>query len=417
MNAPGSARVLVVSQYYWPEEFAAGVYIPELCEALAARGWAVEVVTGMPNYPEGVVREGYRGKTAMVEERHGVRIHRHRFHTSARGDSAFRRGWSALSFELAARRTLGGTAHPDVVLGFSPPVFMGRAAVVASRRAKVPLVLNVKDLFTGSIVAAGLARPGLLTRVLGMLEERLYRSASLVVAPAQSFVGAVAAMGVATDRVRVIPDWADGDTIRPAARTTVLRETWGLGERFVVLYSGSLGYSSALEPVLEVAERVRDDPRLAFVIVGDGVKREALERRVEERGLANVTFHGLQPRERVPEVLATADVTLVTLSPGGGRVSTQGKLYTQLAAGRPVLAVVPQATDTWAIVEGSGAGWCVEPEDVDGLAALLLRLAAAPDLAAKAGTEARRLFEARFSLDAAADAFDRLLGSAADGFR
>jgi colanic acid biosynthesis glycosyl transferase WcaI len=413
VSTPAGRRLLVVTQYYWPEDFSAGVYIPELCEALAARGWTVEVVTGMPNYPDGVIRDGYRGRRDLVEERRGVRIRRRRFHSAARGDGAIRRGLSALSFELTARRESRRAAPPDVVLGFSPPVFMGRAAVAAARRVRVPLVLNVKDLFTGSIVAAGLVRPGVLTSVLTRLEARLYRSADVVVTPARSFVEAVSAMGVPADRVRVIPDWADGSAIRPASRRTALREAWGLGDRIVVVYSGSLGYSSALEPVLEAADRLRDDPRLAFVIVGDGVKRESLERLAADRRLPNVSFFGLQPRERVPEVLATADLTLVTLSSGGGRVSTQGKLYTQLAAGRPVLAVVPRATDTWAIVEGSGAGWCVEPQDIEGLTSVLRRLVEEPDLTQRTGAEARRLFEVGFSLEAAADAFDRVLASVA----
>jgi glycosyltransferase involved in cell wall biosynthesis len=114
-------------------------------------------------------------------------------------------------------------------------------------------------------------------------------------------------------------------------------------------------------------------------------------------------------------VLATADVTLVTLSETGGRVSTQGKLYSQLAAGRPVIAVVPRDTDTWSIVESGGAGWCVEPSDSAGLTALIRRLVGEAACVSACGQSARRLFDAQFSLDACVGDFDTLLRELAGG--
>ena len=138
-------RVLIVTQYYWPEDFAAGVYIPELAERLSAFGHEVTVITGPPSYPTGRITAGYN-RPFKTEERRGVRIVRIWFPPSARSAGAARRGLTALSFAIGALpASLAVGYRPDVVLGFSPPVFMAAAAAVLARRWNVPWLLNVKD--------------------------------------------------------------------------------------------------------------------------------------------------------------------------------------------------------------------------------------------------------------------------------
>jgi colanic acid biosynthesis glycosyl transferase WcaI len=150
-------------------------------------------------------------------------------------------------------------------------------------------------------------------------------------------------------------------------------------------------------------------------------ERAALEKLAAELGLERVQFHPLQSRERFPEVLAAADVALVTLSPSGGRVSTQGKLYSLLAAGRPVIAVVPEGNAAARILEEGGCGWSVRPEEPGTLACLLGALAANRGELEEKGRAARRLFEERYSLevpelfDEALDARCRAVGGSGRG--
>lgn len=401
-------KILIVSQYYWPEDFSAGVYVPELAERLAAFGHRVSVLTGPPNYPTGRIHRGYN-RPFQIEERTGVRIIRSWFVPSPRSSGAVRRGVTAVSYAVSA--VAAGVwlrERPDVVLGLSPPIFMGVAARVLARRWHVPWLLNVKDLFTESVIASGLASPGLLTSGLAALERALYRSATHIVTNADGFAAYLRGV-VPAERVTVVPDWADGDFIHPASRATALREAWGLGNRFVVMYSGSIGYSSDLETLLDAAVRLSDVPDLAFVIVGDGVKLASLREKVASLALKNVTFFPLQPRHRLPEVLATADITVVTLSAAGGRVSTQGKLYSLLAAGRPVLAIVPDGNDARQVIESSGCGWVVDAGDSAGAASAIREAVAdAPGLAER-GRKARARFDADFSLDICARRFEQRL--------
>lgn len=401
-------KILIVSQYYWPEDFSAGVYVPELAERLAAFGHRVSVLTGPPNYPTGRIHRGYN-RPFQIEERSGVRIIRSWFVPSPRSSGAVRRGVTAVSYAVSAVASgLWLRERPDVVLGLSPPIFMGVAARMLARRWHVPWLLNVKDLFTESVIASGLASPGLLTSGLAALERDLYRSATHIVTNADGFAAYLRGV-VPAERVTVVPDWADGDFIHPAPRATALREEWGLGSRFVVMYSGSIGYSSDLETLLDAAARLSDVPDLAFVIVGDGVKLAGLREKVASLALKNVTFFPLQPRHRLPEVLATADITVVTLSAAGGRVSTQGKLYSLLAAGRPVLAIVPGGNDAGQVIESSGCGWVVGASDSAGAASAIREAVAdAPGLAER-GRKARARFDADFSLDICARRFEQRL--------
>jgi colanic acid biosynthesis glycosyl transferase WcaI len=400
-------RILIVTQYYWPEDFAAGVYIPELAERLVAFGHDVTVITGPPSYPTGRIARGYN-RPFKVEERNGVRIVRVWFVPSARSAGAVRRGITAVSFAagtLPASLAVGG--RPDAILGFSPPIFMAAAAAALAHRWNVPWLLNVKDLFTESVVSSGLlSRPSRIAASLARFERAVYRDAARVVVNARVFADALTELGVPPEKLALIPDWADGTFIRPMPRDNAIRDEWNLGGKLVVLYSGSLGYSSNLETVVEAAALLRDEPRVLFVIVGEGVRKAGLESRVAALGLTNVLFKPLQPRGRVPEVFAAADLTLVTLSEAGGRVSTQGKLYSLLAAGRPILAIAPAGQEARGVVAGAGCGWGVDPDDAGSVARIIRAALQSPEELGRMGHAARECFDHAYSLDICARQFE-----------
>jgi colanic acid biosynthesis glycosyl transferase WcaI len=181
-----------------------------------------------------------------------------------------------------------------------------------------------------------------------------------------------------------------------------------LGERFVVLFAGVMGYAQDMTVITEAATRLRDDPNVVFVLAGDGVRRGDVEGVVKSRGLGNVRFIPLQPIERYPALVDAADCCLVTLDASVATPVVPSKIGGILAQGRPIVAALPRG-DAREIIEQSGGGRCVEPGDAEGLARAIRELAA--DLASRRamGEAGRRYADAHLSRAAATGAYATLL--------
>jgi colanic acid biosynthesis glycosyl transferase WcaI len=182
----------------------------------------------------------------------------------------------------------------------------------------------------------------------------------------------------------------------------------GLGDRFVVLFAGVMGYAQDMNVIVEAAAQLRDDPRIVFVLAGDGVRREKAEAAVKALGLANVRFLPLQPIDRYPSLVDAADCCLVTLDASVATPVVPSKIGGLLAQARPVVAALP-AGDAREIVEQSGGGVCVEPGDAAALAAAIRRLASDPMWRKAMGDAGRRYAEVHLSREAATGAYAALL--------
>jgi colanic acid biosynthesis glycosyl transferase WcaI len=212
------------------------------------------------------------------------------------------------------------------------------------------------------------------------------------------------------DRVHVIPNFVDTQFIAPADRRTAFRTELGIGDEPVVLYAGNVGFSQSLEMVVAAAARF---PEATFVINGDGAARGALEALAV--GLANVRFSGYQPKERVPEVLASGDIHLVPLKRGLGRVSVPSKTYSILASGRPVLAAIDPGTEVPRMLAASGGGVAVPPDDPAAFEAALAQLLADLPGARAMGAAGREWVLAAASPAAVARAYEQLVRSLQPG--
>ena len=161
--------------------------------------------------------------------------------------------------------------------------------------------------------------------------------------------------------MRVIPNFVDTEHIKPAPKENSYREEFGLTGKTVVMYAGNVGFSQSLDLVLEAAAALAHDPDLVFVINGGGAARADLERKANSA--RNVRFVDMQPKDRLPEVLAAADIHVVPLRRGLARSSVPSKMYSILAAGRPIVASVDTGTEVAAVVERANAGIAVPPDD------------------------------------------------------
>jgi colanic acid biosynthesis glycosyl transferase WcaI len=213
-------------------------------------------------------------------------------------------------------------------------------------------------------------------------------------------------------KLSLIYDWVDTELIQPMPRENSFSREHGLIEPFVVLYAGNIGLSQGLENLLTTAEKLSGDPDIRFVLVGDGTGRERLEKETIKRGLNNLQFIPFQPRVRLPEVLASADVSLVILRKGIGSGSLPSKSFSILASGRPLLASVDTESDMVRLVERSQGGICVPPEDPEALAQAIMTLKANPLQRERFGINGRAYALKFHSPQSAAEQFEELLRKA-----
>jgi colanic acid biosynthesis glycosyl transferase WcaI len=404
---------------YAPEDVSAAVLVRELADDVARRGYHVTVVTPAPSYPRGRVLDGYRNRWFSVERIGEVRVVRTwSFISPSRSNVArlLHQGtWSATALLGAL---LAG--RPDVLVCYSPPLPLGLSAWALARAWGVPWVLQLEDLHPDAVIAAGLLRNRLAIAGLRGLERFLYRGATHVSVIAETFRSALLECGVPPEKLSVIPVWADPERVPPLPRENAFREAHGLSGKFVVLYSGNLGHTSCLEQVLEAASLLRDEPRLRLVIVGEGVKRPALLAAARARGLGGVLFLEYQPREAFAEMLAAADVGLVTLQPAAARSSLPSKTFNVMSSARPLLVVAPPDCELARLVERVGCGVIAPPGPAPAIAEALRRLLAMSEAEREAmGWRGRDELLARYSRERCAAQhlalLDRVCGAAPEG--
>jgi len=400
-------RILFFSHYFPPEVNAPANRTYEHCRRWSAAGHRVTVVTCAPNCPDGVLYPGYRNRLFQSETVDGIRVVRVWTYLAA-NKGLVRRVLNYLSYMVAAVLASPFLGPHDVVVATTPQFFCGWAGALAGWLVRKPLVLEVRDLWPDSIAAVGAIRSRRVLRALEWLEQRLYRAARQVVTVGPGYRRELLAKGVPAERISVITNGVPLERFAPQAPVRALAAELGLAGKFVCSYIGTVGMAHGLEVVLDAAERLRHRTDLAFLVVGDGARREALERERERRGLANVVFTGRQPRERMPSFISITDAALIHLrrTPLFATV-LPSKLFEAMAGGCPVLlGVEGDAAD---VVRSAGAGLAFPPEDPDALAQALAHLCDHPDEARRMGANGRACVRQNFDRRVLADQYLDLL--------
>lgn len=301
------------------------------------------------------------------------------------------------TFGASALAELVAVKRPDVIVALTtPPMIAAGAALVAATRG-VPLVTWIQDVHPEATVELGLlpaSHPAV--SALRLVAKASHLASRRTVVLSDGMAERVVRQGQRPDRIRVVPNWIDGSAVVPMpTETSAFRREHGLGGRFVAMYSGNLGAGHDLPPFVEAARRLATlRPGFVLAFVGDGVARAALES--EARELPNVRFFPYQPRERLCDSLAAADVHLASLRRGLDGLLVPSKLYGILAAGRPLVYLGPERCELSRVVHRGEVGWVVRPGDVDGLVAALLEAIDGKQDVHAMGRRARELFCAEF---------------------
>lgn len=274
------------------------------------------------------------------------------------------------------------------------------------------MVLNIQDIYPDIAIALGFLRNRQVIRFFQAMERFIYRRATAIIVISDGFKENLLGKGVAPSKIYVVPNWADPDFIRPGPKDNSFRQQLDVGGRFTLIYSGNLSHNSNLEPVIDAAELLRDQP-FAFVIVGDGVRKTQLERSVKEKQLDNVLFLPFQPLEIYPQVLTAADMNLVTLNTQAAMASVPSKVFKIMASGRPIPAITVQGNEVYRLVSEAKCGLCVPPDDPGALAEALRYAAVHRDELEQMGENGRRYLEENFSRSKCVAQIEEILGKAA----
>jgi colanic acid biosynthesis glycosyl transferase WcaI len=405
-------RILVVCPHFTPDTAPTGTVMAKIVEGLVARDHRLHIVTSLPWYREHAIEEGWGGRLVRHEDVPWGRITRvHPFPTDKGNIPARALAFGGFTVEAAVLAAMT-RPRPDVVLAMSPPLTLGLAGAAVARLRRAPFVFNIQDVFPDAAVETGTLTNRRVIAAASILERWSYQAADAVTVLSDDLRDNVVAKLAGRRRgdagkVRVIPNFVDTVAIRPGGTDGAYRRELGLQGKTVVLYAGNVGLSQSLELVVAAARRLVDRrPDVVFLVNGGGSGRPAIEAAAE--GLPNVVFGDFQPADRLADVLATGDIHLVPLKRGLAKASVPSKLYSILAAGRPVLASVDEGTEVSRTVEAAGAGLAVPPDDPDAFCAALDRLLDDPAQAREMGERGRRFVETWASPDAVAERYEAL---------
>jgi len=357
-------RLVVLCPHFAPDLAPTGVVMTRIVTELAARGHEIHVVTALPWYRNHAIEPGWGGRLWRTEKTEwGSIIRVHPFPGKSKSN-LLRRALGFIAFSYAVGiRSVHADGLPfkvDGVLAMSPPLTLGLTGWFTKIIRRAPLVFNIQDVFPDAAIQTGAISNKRIIAAAKWLERMSYQRSDAVVLLSQDLRTNIANKidKKFHQRLHVIPNFVDTSAITPQDRMTTYRRELGIGDQLVVMYAGNVGFSQSLNLVVDAAARF---PDIAFVINGDGAARKKLEEDCAQ--LANVYFGDYQPIERLSEVLATGDIHLVPLRAGLASVSVPSKSYSILAAGRPMLAAIDPGTEIPNMLEQSGAGVAVEPDN------------------------------------------------------
>ncbi len=299
--------------------------------------------------------------------------------------------------------------RPDLVICCNTPLDTLRLVARRCARLRIPLVFWVQDL-NGLAVKRLLSRklPGigwLIGQYYQAMERAIARTSDALVVISQDFEAPVHGWGVPAERVSVIENWAPLQEITPLPRDNDWSRQQGLSGQITFTYTGMMGLKHNAGIILQLADHFRDRPEISFVIISEGLGAQWLARMSHQAGLPNLRVLGFQPYERLPQVLASADILLATLEADASICAVPSKVLSYLCAGRPVLAAIPAANLAARVLTDNGAGLVTDPDDAAAFIAAAERLIAAPRLRARMARDARLYAERAFDITTIANRF------------
>ncbi|MBC8205220.1 MAG: glycosyltransferase family 4 protein, partial [FCB group bacterium] len=393
-----------------------GGYTSDLAEYLVQQGEEVTVLTSFPHYPLWRLYPGFKQGFFPKSVLNGVKIIRCPIYIP-QSPGAFKRILYDLSFTLSSAFAGLFTGKYDIIYCISPPLTIGLTANFLSLLKKCPFIFHIMDLVPDTPIALGMLNNQAVINMLYSLERYVYKNADGIVAISPGYLRNLADKHVPLEKAALLPNWIDIDVITPGERVNNFRQRNKLdGHEFLVTYAGNMGNKQGLETLLQAAELIQNGNKnnVKFLMVGEGARKKFLLDYARRRNLKNVIFLPLQPAEDFPGLLSASDALVITQRSSVVDICLPGKLMTNCASGRPILAAVNRESETARFINEAGCGIIVEPEKPVALLEGILKLKDSPDLARSLGAKGRKYVENFYSRDKVLNSFHHFIKKIAE---
>lgn len=411
MNSPSApVEIVYLTQLYTPEPTFKGSLF---ARGLGSTGSQVEVVTGFPNYPGGRVYVGYSIRLIRRSIENGLDVVRLATYPS-HDRSAMRRIASYLSFSVTSFFYLLFRRRPNLIYVYYPSLTAGLAAIAVKWLRRVPVIVDIQDMWPDSLSSAGMMNDARLIKIVAWFCQLLYRHADHIVVASPGFRRTLLERGVPEDKITVIYNWADEEDAPCDAAASHMIDPFDEAHAFKLLFAGNMGAAQHLDTLLDAAKMLAvDRVDIGIYLMGGGIDVDRLRARVAAEAIANVRFLPRVPLNKVQAILRQADALLVHLARDPlFAITVPSKTQAYLYAGRPIVMAVEG--DASQLVTEAGAGVVVEPENAAALADGIRRLAdLGADGRAEMGARGRAFYDRRLNyrhgLDATIAIIERLI--------
>jgi len=407
-------RVLILSLVFGPDTVSTANMMTDLAHGLSDLGHRVTVLTSMPHYnpsPEVLGNPIYRARFPKFytdSDEHHVRVLR--VHMPLKGQRVWRRVFDFMWFQtLTLLIGLTKLGRHEVIFVPSPPITLGINGYLLKVFLKGKMIYDVRELWPDAPIRMGLLKNKLVIALAYVIERFVYNRSEAITSIARSFSRSLASRGVPANKLFFTPNFVDTDWLSPLPKSNGFAREQGLEDKFVVFYAGNIGLSQGLEILVDVARAFEAQTDTVILIIGNGAARPKLEQSIACSGLQNIRLLPFQPYDRVPETYATADICVSPMQLGFSYETVPSKIYTAMAAGRPVVAASEPGTETADLLRDSHGGIMVEPESSAQMIDAIRRLKDSPEMAQSMGVNAHRWIVDRYSKRAVISAYDQVI--------
>ena len=405
-----SGRILLITQWFDPEPTFKGILF---ARELVSRGFEVEVITGFPNYPGGILYDGYHVKFIQKEVIDGVLVTRVPLFPS-HDKSKLGRVLNYLSFAFSSLiYGLFFSKRADVIYAYHPPLTVGISALIIKLFRRVPVVLDIQDMWPDTLKATGMISDSRLLGFVSKVCNLIYSGVTKIVVLSPGFKDLLIDRGVSENKIDIIYNWADEKVLRTTnnGAPTELDSIEG----FKILFAGNVGQAQGLNVVLDAAHLLKDDvPKLHFLVLGQGLQLDDLKIRANQLNLDNVHFLSAVGMEKVGDFLGSADALLIHLNADPlFEITIPGKTQAYMAVGKPIIMGV--SGDASNLVLRADCGVCFEPEKSAALAEAVkgLMLLSPIDMQ-RLGENAEKFYDENLSVKIGVDSFVKVFKEVID---